>query len=170
MSIGDFPEILSQQILLGIILVGRLGVRSPPLDTRRRGSCALRCWAELEPHARARALRRTPRQTRDLERPSAPASAVLPVVMPLPVLPVVVPPVVLPLVLSVILYRWCCCRWCCCRCRRAICRVCTPSVRLSVISSSRARRYLAAPLFGLELRPISLLRFSLLRFLDSNFL
>ena len=26
MSIGDFPEILSQAILVGIILVGRLGV------------------------------------------------------------------------------------------------------------------------------------------------
>ena len=26
MSIGDLPEILSQQILIGIILVGRLGV------------------------------------------------------------------------------------------------------------------------------------------------
>ena len=28
MSIGDFLEMLSQQILVGIILVGRLGVRS----------------------------------------------------------------------------------------------------------------------------------------------
>ena len=27
MSIGDFPEISGQQILVGIILVGRLGVR-----------------------------------------------------------------------------------------------------------------------------------------------
>ena len=26
MSIGDFPEMLSQQLLVGIILVGRLGV------------------------------------------------------------------------------------------------------------------------------------------------
>ena len=40
MTMGDFPEIMSQQILAGIILViGRLGVR--PL--RRRGRCVGVC-------------------------------------------------------------------------------------------------------------------------------
>ena len=36
MSIGDFLESLSQAILVGIMLVGRLGVQ-PALDTRQRG-------------------------------------------------------------------------------------------------------------------------------------
>ena len=30
MSMGNFPEVLSQQILAGRILVGRLGVQLPP--------------------------------------------------------------------------------------------------------------------------------------------
>ena len=34
MSIGDFPESLSQQILVGIMLVGRLGVASSSLPPR----------------------------------------------------------------------------------------------------------------------------------------
>ena len=38
MSIGDFPKSLSQAILVGIMLVGRLGV----LDS---ASC---CWATLQ--------------------------------------------------------------------------------------------------------------------------
>ena len=32
MSIGDFPESLSQLILVGIILVGRLGIGACPID------------------------------------------------------------------------------------------------------------------------------------------
>ena len=33
MSIGNFPEVLSQRILVGIILVGRLGVRRNEIGT-----------------------------------------------------------------------------------------------------------------------------------------
>ena len=36
MSIGDFPESLSQTILVGIMLVGRLGVRARR-SSRRKG-------------------------------------------------------------------------------------------------------------------------------------
>ena len=43
MSIGDFPESLSQRILVGIILAGRLGAaRRLPAGSARRsgGGCA----------------------------------------------------------------------------------------------------------------------------------
>ena len=43
MSIGDFPESLSQAILVGIILVGRLGAQDgQPLPVQRSVLCACR--------------------------------------------------------------------------------------------------------------------------------
>ena len=35
MSMGNFPDVLSQRILVGIILVGRLGVNRPSCSARK---------------------------------------------------------------------------------------------------------------------------------------
>ena len=55
MSIGNFPESLSQQILVGIILVGRLGVGAQfgalPLAPGRRGETAAQAVSDQEGQA-----------------------------------------------------------------------------------------------------------------------